>query len=88
MSKRSRISARISTATKDKLDRFAPTLGLDKSFVVERADEMEQRELPEEAFIPARIVLDDDAFARVVALVESAPPPTTALRQLMRGRRG
>jgi uncharacterized protein (DUF1778 family) len=38
--------------------------------------------------IPTRIVLDDDSFDRVAQLIESPPPPTDALRKLMRGQRG
>ena len=46
-----------------------------------------RRELPDEALVPARIVLDDASFDRVVAMVERAPVPSKALRELMRGRR-
>lgn len=46
-----------------------------------------RRELPDEALIPARIVLDDAAFDRSVASLEQAPAPTEALRELMRARR-
>lgn len=89
MSSQSRISATISVATKEKLDRFAQSHGLKKNFVVEQAllYFMEaRRELPDEAFIPARIVLEDDVFDRLVARVESSPAPTDALRELMRGQ--
>jgi len=48
---------------------------------------MESRtELPDEALIPARLVLDDRVFDLVVDLLESPPAPTEALRELMRGR--
>jgi uncharacterized protein (DUF1778 family) len=39
----------------------------------------------DEALIPARIVLDDKAFDRVVTLLETPAAPTAALRELMRG---
>lgn len=87
MSDQSQISATISAATKEKLDRFSESYGLKKNFVVEQAllFFMEARkELPDEALIPTRLVLDDEAFERVVKLLESPPAPTTALRELMR----
>jgi uncharacterized protein (DUF1778 family) len=86
----SQISATISVATKEKLDRFTESHGLKKNFVVEQAllYFMEaRRELPDEAFIPTRIVLEDDAFDRLAQLIENPPAPTEALRELMRGRR-
>lgn len=89
MSDQSQISATVSAATKDKLDRFTESHGLKKNFVVEQAllFFMEaRRELPDEALIPARLMLDDEAFDRVVSQLESPPAPTKALRELMRGR--
>ncbi len=56
------ISATVSAATKDQLNRFTEANGLKKNFVVEQAllFFMEaRRELPDEAFIPARIVAED-----------------------------
>lgn len=88
MSDQSQISATISAATKERLDRFTQNRGLKKNFVVEQAllYYFEARsELPEEALIPTRIVLDDDEFDRVVELLNNPPAPTPALRELMRG---
>lgn len=88
MSEQSQISATISAATKERLDRFTESHGLRKNFVVEQAllFFMEaRRELPVEALIPTRLMLDDKAFARVVAMLESPPAPTEALRRLMGG---
>lgn len=85
------VSATISTSTKEKLDRFTEELGLKKNFVVEQAllYFMEsRRELPDEAFIPTRIVLDDEAFDQLAKRLEARPVPTAALRELMRGARG
>lgn len=87
MSTQSQISATISEGTKERLDRFTESHGLKKNFVVEQAllYFMEaRRELPEEALVPARLVVEDDAFDRLVALVEHPPAPTKALRKLMR----
>jgi uncharacterized protein (DUF1778 family) len=89
MSNQSQISATVSAATKEKLDRFTESHGLKKNFVVEQAllYFMEaRRELPDEALIPARLVLEDHAFDQVVTLLETPAAPTTALRELMRGK--
>jgi uncharacterized protein (DUF1778 family) len=89
MSDESQISATISAATKESLDRFTESHGLKKNFVVEQAllYFMEARkELPDEALIPARLVLEDKAFDRVVDLLESPPAPTETLRELMHGQ--
>ncbi|MBI5443839.1 MAG: DUF1778 domain-containing protein [Deltaproteobacteria bacterium] len=89
MPNQSQISATISAATKEQLDRFTESRGLKKNFVVEQAllYFMEaRRELPDEAFIPARIVVEDESFDRLVDSIENPPPPTEALRELLRGQ--
>lgn len=89
MSDQSQISATVSVATKERLDRFTESHGLKKNYVVEQAllYFMEaRRELPDEALVPARIVLDDDAFDRLVVALERPAPPTRGLRELMRGQ--
>ena len=85
------VSATISATTKEKLDRFTEELGLKKNFVVEQAllYFMEsRRELPEDAFIPTRIVLDEPGFDELVSRLETKSAPTDALRELMGGNRG
>ena len=82
------VSATISTATKEKLDRFTEQLGLKKNFVVEQAllFFMEsRRELPDEAFVPTRLVLDDGCFDELVARLDAPGAPTDPLVELMRG---
>ncbi len=82
------VSATISAATKDKLDRFTEQLGLKKNFVVEQAllFFMEsRRELPDEAFVPTRFVLDDERFDELVARLDAPGAPTDRLVELMRG---
>jgi uncharacterized protein (DUF1778 family) len=82
------VSATISAATKEKLDRFTEQLGLRKNFVVEQAllYFMEsRRELPDEAFVPTRLVLDDERFDELVARLEGPAAPTDRLVELMRG---
>ncbi len=82
------VSATISTTTKNKLDRFTEELGLKKNFVVEQAllFFMEsRRQLPDEAFISSRIVLEDEVFEQILARLEAKPTPTSALKELMSG---
>ncbi|MBL8923376.1 MAG: hypothetical protein JNJ54_31275 [Myxococcaceae bacterium] len=45
-----------------------------------------RRTLPDEAFVPARIVLENKAFDQLVKSMEKAPKPTRALVELMRGK--
>ena len=88
MSDETQISATVSAATKERLDRFAESHGLKKNFVVEQAllYFMEARkDFPDEALIPARLVLDDAAFDRLVKSLEHPAAPTKVLRELMRG---
>lgn len=89
MAQEAQISASVSTTTREKLDRFTESRGLKKNFVVEQAllYFMEsRRELPDEAFIPTRIVLGNAAFDRLVKLLKRPPKPTRALIELMRGK--
>jgi uncharacterized protein (DUF1778 family) len=90
MSDQSQISATVSVATKEKLDRFTESHGLRKNYVVEQAllFFMEARsEYPDDALVPARLVLDDETFDRLVDQLERPLAPTAALRELMRGQR-
>lgn len=89
MGDQSQISATVSAATKERLDRFTESHGLKKNYVVEQALLFfmdARRELPDEALAPARIVLEDEAFDRLVESLERPAPPTQALRELMRGK--
>ncbi len=47
-----------------------------------------RRELPDEALVPARLVLDGDAFDRLAERLARPAAPTPRLRELMRGKRG
>jgi uncharacterized protein (DUF1778 family) len=85
----SQISATISAATREKLDRFTESHGLKKNFVVEQALLFfieARRELPDEALVPARIVLENADFDRVAAMIDQPAAPTEELRKLVRGR--
>ena len=89
MSDPSQISATISAATKERLDRFVEMHGLKKNYVVEQAllYFMEaRRELPNEGLLPARLVLEDEQFDRLAESLAQPAPATAALRELMRGK--
>lgn len=89
MAQETQISVSVSETTREKLDRFTESRGLKKNFVVEQAllYFMEsRRDLPDEAFIPSRIVLGDPEFDRLTKLLDRPPKPTRALVELMRGR--
>ena len=89
MSDQSQISATVTAATKEKLDRFTERHGLKKNYVVEQAllYFMEaRRELPDEALIPTRITLEDKAFDAIVDRLEHPVAPSAALKELMRGQ--
>lgn len=88
MNTQAQISASVSAATKEELDRFTERLGLKKNFVVEQAllfFMAARREMPDEALLPARIVLEDQEFDRLVDRLERPAAPTDELRELMRG---
>lgn len=89
MSDQSQISATISKATKNQLDRFTESHGLKKNHVVEQAllyFMAARKELPDEALVPARLVVGDESFDRIVEQLENPPAPTAALRELMRDK--
>ena len=89
MATKSQISATISTETKEKLTRFSRVHGLKKNDIVEKALLLFMevwREIPEEALIPTRVVLDDTSFDEVARRLEKPHHPTKALLELMRER--
>ena len=85
------ISAYISGATKELVERYADTHGVKKGHLVEEAllhHLQALRELPADVIIPPRIVLRQESFWRVTDLVERPRKPTKALRELMSGKSG
>jgi uncharacterized protein (DUF1778 family) len=82
------ISARISSSTQERVDRFARARGLKKSHLIEQAllHHIEALEaLPEYAVIPKRIVLGDHGWDEVTHRLEHPRPPTSKLEKLMSG---
>lgn len=86
--KQPQISAHVSYGTKSLLDRLSRARGLRKAFVLEQALLYHFRalkELPEEAFLPPRLVLSRDSFDKIVEFVDNPPPPTKAMQELVNG---
>ena len=84
------ISAHVSEGTKWKLDRLSKTRGMRKAFVLEQALLYHFRaleELPEEAFLPQRLVLSQNSFNKILEFVDNPPYPTKAMQELMDGDR-
>ena len=86
--KQPQISAHVNEETKAKLDRLSKSRGLRKAFVLEQALLYHFRaleELPEEALLPARLVVSRNTFEEIIEIVENPPAPTQAMRELMSG---
>lgn len=86
--KQPQISAHVSEGTKAKLDRLSRARGLRKAFVLEQALLYHFRaleELPEEAFLPPRLVLSRNSFDKIIEFVNNPPYPTEAMQELMDG---
>ena len=84
--KQPQISAHVSEGTRIKLDQLTRTRGLRKAFVMEQALQYYFRaleELPEDAFLPPRLVLSNPSFNKVIDLLENPAPPTRAILELM-----
>ncbi|HEX7477391.1 MAG TPA: hypothetical protein VF331_06265 [Polyangiales bacterium] len=85
----SQISAFISDATKQKVERYAEAHGVKKGYLVEEAllhHLQALRELPADIVIPARLTVTGRSFAAVAKLIRKPRKPTKALRDLMAGK--
>lgn len=83
------ISAYISEATKQQLERYAEAHGVKKGHLVEEAllhHLQALRELPADVVIPPRITATSASFEVVAGLVKQPREPTQALRDLMAGK--
>jgi len=84
------ISAFISEATKQQVERYAEAHGVKKGYLVEEAllhHLKALRELPADIVIPPRLTVSAKSFDAVAALVKKPRKPTRALRDLMAGKR-
>jgi len=85
------ISANISVATHKQLERFGRTRGTNKDAVIEQAllhHLQALHELPEDALIPPRLVIDHDSGLRVMERLEAGEQPTPAMKALFDERSG
>lgn len=84
------ISAFISEATKQQVERYAEAHGVKKGYLVEEAllhHLKALRELPADIVIPPRLIVSAKSFDAVAALVKKPRKPKKALRDLMAGKR-
>lgn len=87
MSKGTQISAFVSKATKDLLERHVRATGVKKGHVIEVALQqylLALQELPADVIIPPTITVTRQSFEKVLEQ-ERNPEPTPALRKLMTG---
>ena len=83
------ISAYISEATKQQVERYAEAHGVKKGYLVEEAllhHLQALRELPADIVIPPRLTVTSESFEAVAQLIKKARKPTKALRDLMAGK--
>lgn len=83
------ISAYISAATKQQVERYAEAHGVKKGHLVEEAllhHLQALRELPADIVIPPRLTVTGASFEAVAGLVKKPRKPTKAMRDLMAGK--
>jgi hypothetical protein len=84
------ISAYVSEATKQQVERYAEAHGVKKGYLVEEAllhHLQALRELPADIVVPPRVTVTAASFEAVTRLVKKPRRPTKALRALMAGKR-
>jgi hypothetical protein len=83
------ISAYISEATKQQVERYAEAHGVKKGYLIEEAllhHLQALRELPADIVIPPRITVTPASFEAVAVALKKPRKPTMALRDLMAGK--
>ena len=83
------ISAYISEATKQEVERYAEAHGVKKGRLIEEAllhHLQALRELPADILIPPRLLVTPESFAKVADLVHKPRKAGKALRDLMAGK--
>ena len=83
------ISAYVSEATKEQVERYAEAHGVKKGFLVEEAllhHLQALRELPADIVIPPRLTVKGGSFARIIELGRKPRRARKALRELMAGK--
>ena len=80
------ISAYISAATRQQVERYAEAHGVKKGYLVEEAllhHLQALRELPADIVIPPRLTVTSESFETVTQHIKKPRKPTKALRDLM-----
>jgi len=83
------VSAHISEETKARLDRFVRRTGQTRARLIEEAllqHLQALEELPADAVVPARLVLDEKSAERVRDMIARPPEPTEELKRLFDDR--
>ena len=83
------ISAYISDATRELVDRYVAAHGVKKGHLLEEAllhHLQALRELPADLILPPRIELTQASFEQVAERLSEPTEPTAAMRDLMAGR--
>lgn len=83
------ISANISPATRDRLERYVRSRGLKKGFVIEQAllhHLAAIAELPDEMVIPPRLTVTRETGERILERLAANEGPNAALQALFEGQ--
>lgn len=83
------VSAHISAATKERLERYVRATGVTRAHLLEQAllhHLQALEELPLDVIAPARVVLSRESAEQVRELNEQPPEPTEAMKRLFDDR--
>jgi predicted DNA-binding protein len=89
MSSTVQVSAHVSVATKERMERYVRATGVTRAHLVEQAllhHLQALEELPADVVVPARVVLDRASATRVRELLTRPSQPTEAMRRLFDDR--
>ena len=87
MSENTQVSAYISGETKAAMDTYVKRHGVKKAYLIEEALShhlQALREIPQDLIIPSRLVLTEEAMARISQRIATEDQPTEALTALFR----
>jgi hypothetical protein len=89
MAAKTQISAHVSIATKERMERYVRATGVTRAHLVEQAllyHLQALEELPADVIVPARVVLSQESAELVRDLISHPPPATEAMQQLFDDR--
>jgi predicted DNA-binding protein len=85
MSTTTQVSAYISEETKAEIEAYVKRRGVKKAYLIEEALKhhlQALREIPEDLIIPSRLVLADEAMAKIAERITQEDQPTESLKAL------